>query len=133
MNPYVNTPDFLRHLSKSLDDFFLTPVKIVGKRPIYKIIREYVKCQYRLNDSLAHFNAQELQALKKINRQVKVISEDKCNYYDTTQYGLLKRIYSCSLNAIYFGRFASSGSLGIELSKEIDKQIEIREKALLSA
>lgn len=126
MNPYINLPPFLKHLSKGLDEFCSMPVKVVGKRPIYKLVREYAKCEHLIIDSLVTFNSLELQTLKKINRQVKEISENKCTYYDTAPFGLLKRIYSCFLNAMYFGRFASSGSLGLTLSAKLAEQIENR-------
>lgn len=130
MSLIINSLPFLKQFSKRLDEFYSIKSKVVGKHPIHKIIREYAKHQHQIIDAMETLNLSELQALKKINQRIKYISQNKCTYYRNTSFGFIKRIYSCFLNAIYFGNWASSGSLGLTLSEKLAVQIENRENIL---
>lgn len=125
-----NFPLPIANFNKKLNEYCSIQTKVVGKRPIHMLIREYAKHQHQIIDLINKIDLPDLLQLKKINNQINQISIAKCIYYDTTKFGFLKRIYSCFLNAVFFGKCMSSGQLGLSLSEQLSIQIENREQVL---
>lgn len=126
----VNSSLHIDRLNKKINAFSSVSTKVTGKRPIHRMIREYAEIQSKIVELIPMMDFVQLQNLKIINNQVKLISEAKCSYYLTSSFGVFKRIYSCFLNAIFFGMWTSSGHLGLVLSQQVAAQIESREMAL---
>lgn len=125
---------FFEKTNKRLDEFCLlsSETKVVGKLPIHSFIREYAQNEHKIIEVMEKLDFSELQALKRLNRNISRISQDKCTYYSTSFLGALKRITSCFFNAIYFGKWQSSGQLGSILSEKIGIQIDNRIQIVLN-
>lgn len=89
--------------------------------PLYQIILDF-KC-YIESDQ------QDLNDKEKIElaQKIKVLSEEKIEYYRSSRFGFIKQIFSTLRNGWLIGRWQSSGQIGLELSQQVLNQTSLEQ------
>ena len=94
-------------------DFRFEHMKPTERRslPLHEIVKKFA--QYREGNQ-PNLNSEKMAS---IAGRIKILSQEKVVYYQSTRFGFIKQFFSCLRNAFRMGRFTSSGQLGLELSQ----------------
>lgn len=100
-----------------------------GEPPLYAVVQYCMAHLPAFILSIEALDDKELDGLAEITRKIEYWSRAKCDFYDASWTGFLKRIFSCFRNAWVFGKFRSSGEQGLIVMSILRDEIQRRRDA----
>jgi hypothetical protein len=97
------------HLMIEVDERIDMPTEKRETLPMHIIVKEFQSYVDQPN--------QEPRTAALLANRIKILSEEKQKYYETSPYGGVKKFLSRFMNMFRFGRFKSSADLGLEFTK----------------